>query len=106
MKNYSIWIEAEQWGEWDSRDCNSDVIVSFEGNTRWVATFFTYDNIKTLAERHAANGDCLNGKYFWATDMILVDKVTRKRIEEVVAPLLIDDEFEKVFSSPSVESYS
>ena len=100
MQNYNIWIEAEQWaeGEWDSLDCNSDVIVSFESKGKWVATFFTYENIKTLAKRHADNGECLNGKYFWATDMILVDEFTRKRVEEVIAQLLADEEFERVFS--------
>jgi hypothetical protein len=100
MNNYNIWIEAEHWaeGEWDSYDCNSDVIVSFESTAKWVATFFTYENIKTLAKRHAENGDCLNGKYFWATEMILVDELTRKRVEEVVAQLLVDDELERVFS--------
>ena len=100
MQNYYIWIEAEEWevGEWDPEDYNSDVMVSFENNGEWVATFFTYENIKTLAKKNHGTGECLDGKYFWATDMILVDELTRKRVEEVVVRLISEGEFEKVFS--------
>ena len=52
MLKYSVWIEAEHWapGQWDSSDCNSDVKVSFEKEGEWVATFFTYQNLSTLAK--------------------------------------------------------
>jgi len=98
--NYSIWIEAEQWapGEWNPADDNSDVIVSFEDGGSWVATFFSYRNIQSLAEKNRATGECLDGKYFWATDMLLVDEVSRTRIEEVIEHLMNEGEFEQVFS--------
>ena len=98
-QNYYIWIEAEQWalGEWEPADCNSDVIVSFEHGAEWVATFFTYANISTLAEKNRVSGECLGGKYFWASDMILVDEISRERIEEVVKHLIEAEEFESVF---------
>jgi hypothetical protein len=99
MENYYIWIEAEQWaaGEWIPADCNSDVMVSFEKGAEWVATFFTYQNISSLAKKNQSSGECLNGKYFWATDMILVDELTRERVEEVVIDLIANQEFERVF---------
>ena len=99
MENYYIWIEAEQWasGEWKPADCNSDVMVSFEKGAEWVATFFTYQNISALAKKNQSTGECLNGKYFWATDMILVDELTRERVEEVVFHLIANGEFERVF---------
>lgn len=99
MQSHYIWIEAEQWalGEWNPIDCNSDVIVSFENGAEWVATLFSYQNITTLVEKNKQTGECLHGKYLWASDMILVDKVTRNRIEEVVAHLLAKGEFENIF---------
>jgi hypothetical protein len=99
MENYYIRIEAEQWapGEWEPMDCNSDVIVSFEKGAEWVATFFTYQNISKLAKQNQSTGECLNGKYFWATDMILVDELTRERVEQVVLHLIAVGEFESVF---------
>jgi hypothetical protein len=100
MKKYSIWIEAEAWaeGEWNIFDDNTDVIVKFDDGTRWVASFFTYQNILSLAEKDKSTGECLGGKYFWASDMILVDEVSRERIEEVTAELLKENDFEKVFA--------
>lgn len=100
MRDYYIWIEAEQWspGQWDYDDCNSDVIVSFKAGPEWAATFFTYKNISTLVEKNEGTGECLNGKYFWATDMILIDEISRERIEEVVKHLIATGEFESVFS--------
>ena len=99
VQNYYVWIEAEQWapGEWEPSDCNSDVMVSFEKDGEWVATFFTYKNLSTLAKKNARTGECLNGKYFWATNMILVDELSRERVEEVVSHLISEGEFENVF---------
>lgn len=99
-QKYSIWIEAEEWaeGEWTPADDNSDVIVTIENGERWVATFFSYQNILSLAEKNRGTGECLGGKYFVATDMILVDEVTRERIEEVVADLLAQNGFERYFA--------
>lgn len=99
MRNYYVWIEAEQWapGQWEPADCNSDVKVSFEKGAEWVATFFTYQNILSLAKKNQSTGECLNGKYFWATDLILVDELTRERVEEVVSHLKAVGEFERVF---------
>src|SRR5437773_12452056 len=45
--------------------------------TTWVATFFSYQNILSLANKNRVAGECLGGKYFVATDMILVAEVTR-----------------------------
>ncbi len=99
MQNCYIWIEAEQWaaGEWNPLDCNSDVIVSFEKGAEWIATFFTFQNISTLIEKNRQTGECLQGKYFWASEMILVDELTRNRVEEIVEHLLVEGKFENVF---------
>jgi hypothetical protein len=74
------------------------VIVTFESGERWVATFFSYQNILSLREKNRATGECLGGKYFSATDMILVDEVSRERIEEVVAEMLGQKEFATYFA--------
>lgn len=99
-QKYLIWIEAEEWapGEWSPADANSDVTVTFEDGKRWVATFFSYQNINSLTKKYQEQGDCLGGKYFVATDMILVDEVSRERIEEVISDLLGQNEFEMYFT--------
>jgi hypothetical protein len=98
--HYSIWIEAEEWapGKRNPADDNSDVIVTFPRDERWVATFFSYQNIRSLIEKNLASGECLGGKYLAATQMILVDEVSRERIEEVVADLMKQNEFSSYFA--------
>jgi hypothetical protein len=96
---YSIWIEAEQWseGEWNVYDDNTDAIVTFEDGSRWIASFFTYKNVYSLAEKNKRTGECLHGKFYWRSDMILVDECSRKRIDEVINHLLLQGDFEIIF---------
>jgi hypothetical protein len=106
-RNYikEIWLEAEQWadGEWDLHDGNSDVIVTFENSEKWVASFFTYRNVHSLVEKNKLSGECLSGAYFWATDMILVDELSRSRIESVINELIREGQFETAFDKIEVE---
>ncbi|MDF2535372.1 MAG: hypothetical protein K0R18_1531 [Bacillales bacterium] len=97
---YKVWLESEQWakGEFDLNNDNTDVFVEFDDNTKWVATFFTYSNISKLVEKNKQTGECLNGKYFWGSDMLLIDVISKERIEEVVRHLIVKGEFENIFS--------
>lgn len=100
VSDYSIWIEAEECaeGQWNFLNDNTDVIVTFNDETRWIASFFTYRNINTLVEKNKKTGEYLNGKYFGASDMVLVDEVSRERIEEVVQRLINKDELKFIFN--------
>ncbi len=99
-REYTLWIEAEECGpgEWTPTDDNTDVIITFADASRWVATFFSYANIRMLTEKNRRTGECLSGAYFWASDMILIDEVSRPRIEEVIHYLIQKGEFEAVFA--------
>ncbi|MGB3467837.1 MAG: hypothetical protein WBA74_21295 [Cyclobacteriaceae bacterium] len=97
----NIWIESEETGAiidgtLESND-NSDVIVTFEDGDQYVATFFTYQNIKHLRMKNKETGECMNGKYFWASDMIIFDKIDRNEIEEIIDHLIKEEEFSQVF---------
>jgi hypothetical protein len=100
LRGYTLWIEAEAWapGEWTPADDNTDVIVTFDDASRWAATFLSYANIQTLTKKNRRTGECLAGAYLWASDMMLIDEVSRPRIEEVVRHLLQEGEFEAVFT--------
>ena len=102
MKDYEIWIEAEAWapGDWVPTNTNSDVVVTRDDGSIWTATFFSYEHIAELRRGYQDTGECLHGRYFWATNMILVDAVTRERVEEVVADLMVTREFESAFDGP------
>ena len=100
----SIWMEFEQWpegGAFDALDSNSDVIVRFTDGTKYVATFFTYKNIYSESEANKQSGECLSGKYFWASDMILIDQLSRIQIQNVIDDLIGNGEFESIFKNCS-----
>lgn len=96
----SIWIEAEQWmpGTWVVDDADTDVIITWEDGTRSVATFLTYKHIQTLIAKYKKTGDNLSGAYIWMSDMILIDEISRSRIEEVIMHLILEDELDTLFS--------
>ncbi len=97
----SIWIEAEEWvkGEWTPADDSSDVIVTLDDGSRWGATCFSYRNIFSLAEKNRRTAECLCGRYFWASGMVLVAEVSRIRIEEIDLHLVMKEpiEFQSIF---------
>lgn len=97
----SIWIESEEKGPIiigkEGVDDNSDVIVTFSDDSKYVATFFTYENIKTLRTKNEQTGECLHGKFFWASNMILIDRIERQGIVDIIEELLRENAFEQVF---------
>jgi len=97
----SIWIESEEngailGGNSQTND-NSDVVVSFSDGSRYVATFFTYKNIESLRQKNNETGECLNGRYFWASNMLIISRIERREIEETIEHLISGNEFELVF---------
>jgi len=97
--SYTLWIEAENWaeGEWDELDSNTDVIVNFPDASKWIASFFTYKNMNTLVEKNIKSGECLQGKYYWSSDMIFIQKCSRDLIEEVIDYLIEENMFSTLF---------
>jgi len=97
-----IWIESEHVegpmvGGKEFTDDNVDVIVTLSNGKRFVGSFFTYDNVRTLTEKNKRTGELLGGKYFWASDLILIDRVDRKSIEAVIDDLMKEGYFDTAF---------
>ena len=85
-------------GKWTPEDDNTDVVVTWQDGRRWIASFFSYKNIATLMGKNKRTGECRSGAYFWASDMLLIDRVSRQRIEEVIDHLIKEEEFEMIFT--------
>ena len=77
---------------------NVDVQVTFPNGENFSAVFFTLQNIDTLMKHYKKTGECADGLYFWASDMMIVQKLTEETICETIDNLLISEEFESVFS--------
>ena len=80
---------------------NIDVIVHLVDGSEYVATFFTYENINRIVKAHQQTGEDLSGKYFWASGMILIDRIDRESIEEVIYDLLEQGSFPSTFKRVS-----
>lgn len=93
-------VEILDHGQLDPDDDNVDVFVSFPDGRRYVATFFTIDNIRSLFAKNRETGECDGGRYFWASDMIIVERLDRETIERSVADLIRVGEFESAFDGP------
>lgn len=105
MSNLSIWIEAEHWhpSEWNLVDGNTDVIVTLEDHSRWMATFVSYKNVETLVRWSRESGEDLPGKFLWVADMVLIDEISRDSIEKVVQHLVDRGELTLVFGDAGPE---
>jgi hypothetical protein len=99
-RKYSLWIEVEVWapGSWRSDDISTNVIVEWENGDRWVASFITYKHIQTIREKFKTTGECLSGKYFWMSDMILIEDINRPLLQQVIDDLIKSGEFACVFT--------
>lgn len=82
----------------DSDNDNVDVQVTFPNGERFSAVFFTLRNIEALMRRYKKTGECADGLYFWASDMMIVESLTEKTICKTIDHLLAEDEFGYVFS--------
>ena len=72
----------------DSDNDNVDVQVTFPNGERFSAVFFILRNIEALMRRYKKTGECAEGLYFWASDMMIVESLTEKTICKTIDHLL------------------
>ncbi len=91
MMKFTITImEGEK--ELSPFDDNVDVEIKLDNGKLYSATFFTIENIKSLLYRYQKTGECSNGLYLWASDMIIVNELTEVIIRSTVADLIENGE--------------
>jgi hypothetical protein len=102
MKIQEIIIESESKGPiiggQESINDNSDIDIILEDGTVLYATAFTFKNIEWLRDKNIKTGECLNGRYFWAKNMLIVNKINRQEIEQIVNHLIQEGELESIFT--------
>ncbi len=82
----------------DYNNDNVNVEVTFPNGESFSAVFFTLQNIETLMKRYKKTGECADGLYFWASDMVIVQQISEKTICATIDKLLAEAEFASVFS--------
>lgn len=79
---------------------NIDVYVTV-GDKKYFATFFTVNNIITIMNKYQKSGECLNGQYFWATNMCIITSIDKHAIENSIYDMLKTNEFYSIFCDVS-----
>ncbi len=80
-------------------NANHDVIVELSDTKKYIATFFTPINIQYLmAYYERYSGECNNGSFFWASNMVIVKMIEEKIITEAINTMLKDGYFDNVFT--------
>ena len=97
IRKIQLSIDKQWQNGIDYKNENTDVIVEMQGGDIYVASFFSYDNIATMVKEHKISGEFLNGKYYWADGMVLVEKCDLEEVEEVVQYLIEEGDFQNVF---------
>ncbi|HJY78729.1 MAG TPA: hypothetical protein VKE95_18960 [Burkholderiales bacterium] len=83
---------------WSAEDDNVDVEVLFPDGRRFGATFFTLKNLEKLFEKNKKTGECADGLYLWAANMVLVRDLSMGAIERAVDDLIENNELEQAFA--------
>lgn len=93
IKKIYLTIEIPVTNGFDISNENTDVIVLMENGKKYIASFFTYDNIEKLKKEHQRSGEYLSGKYFRADNMVLIDQCSKEAVREVVEHMIDEGDF-------------
>lgn len=74
--------------EFNAHDDNVDVEIKLDNGEVFYATFFTIANIESLFKKNRDTGECKDGLYLWASDMILVEKLSEPVIRNTIDDLI------------------
>ena len=76
----------------------ADVVVQLKNGDVYTASFYSFEAINELQYIHAIEGSFLQGRYFWANNLILVVECTREQIELTIQDLIQEGDFVLAFN--------
>jgi hypothetical protein len=77
----------------DVADDNVDIEVQLADGSRWAATVFTVDNLRSLMKKWRSTGE-QSGLYVWAPDMIVVERLSDGCLRDLVDELVAEGELQ------------
>ncbi|MDN0012403.1 hypothetical protein QVM87_20525 [Providencia stuartii] len=77
---------------------NDNVEVTLNDERRYSSIFFTVNNIISILKNYKETGKCCHGLYFWASDIIIVEVLTKDVINKTIIGLINCGEFYSCFS--------
>jgi len=77
--------------------CNVDVFVTLKDGSCWTATVFTVVEVERLMKLWTGTDEALGGRYFWASDGLIVRDPGIGSMTGVIAGLIENSEFPEIF---------
>jgi hypothetical protein len=75
-----------------------DIDLDTTDGRRFLGTFGTLEDVAMVMERWRSSGESLNGRYFWMTDLVLVDVLNAETIVQVVEEMAATGEIPGPFT--------
>jgi hypothetical protein len=66
----------------------ADVAITLPDGSRHYATFMTLQAVQLVMDTHRKTGECRNGGYFWASDLVIMRRPGIPAMAEAVADLI------------------
>jgi len=104
MDQFNVNILPENDFLFNEQNDNVDVEITLVDGRKFAATFFTLNNIDSLFNKNKVTGECNDGLYFWASDMLLVKKINKVIINKVISDLIENDELESALTEIILKS--
>ncbi|MBB2745193.1 UNVERIFIED_ORG: hypothetical protein FHR35_005042 [Microbispora rosea subsp. rosea] len=93
-----------RWGELDPETADqADATITLPDGTRRYATFTTLGAISGLMDRWQGTGECLNGRYFWCSDLVIIRKPGFVSMADAVRDMIAIGELESACSALPIE---
>lgn len=94
--HFELWLEFEEWvGEWDPDSDFCNVAVTLGSGATIGLNVWTYRSIPQIRADCQKDGDSLGGRYLRPPDL-LVERLDRSLLEEVIRDLIENGEFAQV----------
>jgi len=72
-------------------DDNVDAYIILKSKKKIFFTFFTLKNIENLMLKFKKSGECKGGNFFWAVDMVILDRLTLENMYNFIDEFLEDN---------------
>ncbi|MCO6009734.1 hypothetical protein NE236_32660 [Actinoallomurus purpureus] len=82
----------------------ADGHIHLPDGTHYAPTFMTLRTVSAIMDRWQTSGECLNGEYFWCSDLIIIRNPGLPAIVEVVRHLIATGEVHSICSPLEAET--
>ncbi|MEV1198523.1 hypothetical protein [Microbispora rosea] len=93
-----------RWNELDPETADqADATITLPDGARRYATFMTLGAISGIMDRWQGTGECLSGRYFWCSDLVIIRKPGFGSMTDAVRDMIAIGELESACSALPID---